>query len=107
MNERNNEPSENSENIMKREETGKTSVVDLHHIDADPDADPHPTFHSDADTDPDPASHNDTDPCGSVSRCGSGSGYGSESATLAETARTVLKYSSRTQVILLSWLGCE
>ncbi len=30
------------------------SVADLHHLDADPDADPDPACHFDADSDPDP-----------------------------------------------------
>ncbi len=74
--------------------TGEISVADPHLFDADPEADLDPTFHSDADPDPNPASQNDG---------GSGSGCGSESATLGETARTVLKCSSLTQDILRSW----
>jgi hypothetical protein len=40
------------------------SVVDLHHLDADPDADPDSTYHSDKDLDEDPypAFHPDADP---------------------------------------------
>ncbi len=97
--------------------TGETSVVDPHHFDADPDAnrdhafhydaDPDPTFPSDADADadldptfhfdadPGPAFHFDADPDPNPAfqNDGSGSGCGSESATLGKTARTILEPS--------------
>jgi hypothetical protein len=38
------------------------SVADLHHFDADPDADPDPGCHFDADAGPDPTFHFDADP---------------------------------------------
>jgi hypothetical protein len=38
-------------NLIARYVAGKTSVVDSHHFDTDPDADPESTYHLDADPD--------------------------------------------------------